>query len=285
MLSQGSSPPYPHSQAQVGPQPVGRFLSRLSCGFQSSSSIWMTKSLRTPRPSFIVDLWTQILSQVWTTRWLLGVQEFGNFQPGLLITGLWSPDPSFLTPFGSQQQLDAQELGNPSFDLLHPRLFPHPVKTGELCFPTLWKLRRFAQQRHRQGRVKTVSEFRLPNWLFPHPATGQNAKPQLELTKKQVKPNSGRAAREEEDSQRPIDSHVTHRLVFQHMAQALPGHRHQRRWRMSPGGTPPKVSRLQWEPPQCVCGGQTGEKEKWRSLNILKRDGPGDLSAERRNLL
>lgn len=183
MLSQGSSPPYPHSQAQVGPQPVGRFLSRLSCGFQSSSSIWMTKSLRTPRPSFIVDLWTQILSQVWTTRWLLGVQEFGNFQPGLLITGLWSPDPSFLTPFGSQQQLDAQELGNPSFDLLHPRLFPHPVKTGELCFPTLWKLRRFAQQRHRQGRVKTVSEFRLPNWLFPHPATGQNAKPQLANTR------------------------------------------------------------------------------------------------------
>lgn len=86
----------------------------------------MTKSLRTPRPSLIVGPWTQILSQLRTTQWLLGVQEFGSLQPGLLITSLWSPDPLFLTPFGSQQQLDAQELGNPSFGLLHPRL----------CFPT-----------------------------------------------------------------------------------------------------------------------------------------------------
>jgi hypothetical protein len=30
---------------------------------------------------------------------------------------------------------------------------------------------------------------------------------------------------------------------------------------------------------------QMGEKEKWSSLSIMKRDGTGDLRVERRNLL
>ena len=40
------------------------------------------------------------------------------------------------------------------------------------------------------------------------------------------------------------------------------------------------------EPLQCVsmCG-QMGEKEKWDSLSIMKKDGTGDSRVERSNLL
>ena len=34
-----------------------------------------------------------------------------------------------------------------------------------------------------------------------------------------------------------------------------------------------------------MCGGQVGDKEKWNSLSIMKRDGTGDRRVERNNLL
>ena len=34
-----------------------------------------------------------------------------------------------------------------------------------------------------------------------------------------------------------------------------------------------------------VCGGQMGEKEKWSSLSIMKRDGTGDLRVVRNSLM
>ena len=58
-----------------------------------------------------------------------GCPGVGSPGPGL-ITGLWTPDTSFQTPlssFPAARRLDAQELGNPSFSLPHPRLyFPTP---------------------------------------------------------------------------------------------------------------------------------------------------------------
>ena len=89
------------------------------------------------------------------------------------------------------------------------------------------------------------------------------------------------ATREEEDRQGPLDHHETHRLVLLctyrwAVDTCLPlGHMVQTEDVTQ--GSASHVAILQWEQPHVqVHGGQMGEKKKWNSLSIVKRDGTGD---------
>lgn len=115
--------------------------------------------------------------------------------------------------------------------------------------------------------------------------SGLVAKAGLCLGLVKVKSSPGSEAWEEEGRQKPVDHHASLRHDLQCTAQAghntcLPPHV-QHEWRMSPRGLSAMAS-LQWGHHDVrVCGGQTGEKEKWSRLSTLKRDGTGDSRRER----
>lgn len=83
--------------------------------------------------------------------------------------------------------------------------------------------------------------------------------------------------------QRPADCHVTYRPDPPCMAQV--GHRHLVAYTME-NITCPAVWPVQLYPHNVhVRGGQMGEKEKWSSMSVMKREGTGDLRVEGSSLL
>ena len=92
--------------------------------------------------------------------------------------------------------------------------------------------------------------------------------------KKEMKSNPGTTMQEEEDRQPPVDHHAFQRHALQCTAT---GHS-QHRWRMSPRAwTAAWPAYRRDHHSVLTCGDQMGEKEKWGSLSIQKRDGTDGL--------